>query len=52
MTVCAAVRAQPRKQREKLMLRLAGHRKPGFRSIDIGRESGGLPTPTIEEMHI
>jgi len=49
--VCAAVRAQPRNQREKLALCLVGHWKPAFRSIDIGREIDALPTPTIEEMH-
>jgi hypothetical protein len=48
--VCAAVGAQPRNQLEKLAFSLAGHWKPGIRSIDIGRESSAFPTPTIEEV--
>jgi len=48
--VWADVGAQPRNQLENLAFRLASHSKPGFRSIDIGRESGAIPTQTIEEM--
>jgi hypothetical protein len=33
---------------KKLVFRLASPLKPGVSFIDIGRESGAFPTPTVE----